>query len=213
MHKAGLVATTAAIVLAAGLATGGGAQPHAPGTLAQLGNRHWDGGRCFDAAMNYYALLQQPPRVLGNNAPLLNERIRLCRQALARVGTGGMDGKADTGGRPPNGDRNPIVLPPPPATDTRIPASPKGDTLASASTEGDNPADPPRVRVCRRYATTAVEQMRMLRNGRCDLQDLRTRSFDYASHYDWCTQRAAPLAVQNEATSRARALNACLLRW
>jgi hypothetical protein len=215
MRTAGLLgAAIGTLVLTAVLASQGGAQPYSPQDLAKRGDDYWDSGQCFDAAMNYYALLQQPPRVLGTQViGRLRDRIGRCRTATVGVGQAGVRGKADGGGQPIDGDRSPTVLPPMPPSPAAN-AQNTGPAIATVGTvERPDSAETPRVRACRAYAETAVAQTQMLRARRCDPQGLRTWSPDYAFHYGWCTQRAAPLAAQNEATNRARVLNGCILSW
>jgi hypothetical protein len=201
MQNAGLAAAAGTlIVLTAALATKGRAQPFPPNSLADKGNAAWASGRCLDAAMNYYALLQQPPSVIGNSASLLRSRIQQCRAALARLGTGGIDGKADQPSRPIDGDGRPVTLPP--QSDT-------GDTGGPAVKDDSSLA--PRPRACRAYAQTAVAQTRLLAARNCGGSGLRMSTFEF--HYQWCTERGTPERAQAFANQRAQELNACLLRW
>jgi hypothetical protein len=160
--------------------------------------------------MNYYALLQQPPGVLGNTAAVLQNRIRQCRQVLARIGTGGIDGKSDHVGRPPDGDRNPVALPPAPApaaANAERPATAESGTIVL----NEDPSTPPRVQACRTYAQTAVGQTRILAARNCGGLGQRVSSYEF--HYRWCTERGTPERAQAFANQRAQQLNACLLRW
>ncbi len=203
-----LLATIGAIGLVAAFSAPGAAQPFSRQELLDRGNHNYKAGRCVDSAMNYYALLQQFSASLGAEVRgKMHGRIDQCRRG--RVGTAGMDGKADTA---PRIDTTPIVVPPE-RPQPHVAIRPRQVVIATPLPMAEEDASaPPRVRACRSYAESAVTQMRRQATGRCGQQGFLW-STDYQAHYDWCMIRATPAAAQDATNRRAQALNSCILRW
>jgi hypothetical protein len=199
-----LAGTVAGAVVMAVLAGPGDAQPFTAQDLLKEANKNFY-TNCVVTSTRYFAILLQYPRWLPAASEGTARRYIAGCQRGSHGGVGGVsagvDGKADSSLAP---IAAPPAPPPNPAATSMILVRPQLQVL--------NSADTPRARICRAYADLAVAQMAMKERAGCSLPG-RSWSASFDFHYDWCTQRAAPLAAQNETNQRSEALRSCILRW